>query len=190
MSSTSSEAAQTSRLVDWATALIRRASAGGLPDELLRPPRVADLSGIDDREFLARAAVSVGTAQCALVLARRRAGTRLISGRPLIELQAAGHRMARVAAQVALARASILAVCRDQDATVSTGSRAVACAAAAAEAAYAASHALVQIYGAAGTSDPEATAAFIACQTAAGSAGPPAELWLLAGRRRVEDIRP
>lgn len=141
--------------------------------------------GIADRELLALAAVAVGTAQRALVLARKRAGARIISGRPLIELQSAGHRLARAAALIALARAHVRAVCRDEDAGTGAGHRATACAAGAAEAAFACSQALVQIYGAAGTSDAEATAAFAACQSAASAAGPPARLWLEAGRRRA-----
>ncbi|WP_345637373.1 acyl-CoA dehydrogenase family protein [Rugosimonospora acidiphila] len=139
---------------------------------------------IADRELLALASVAVGTAQRAMVLARRRAGKRMISGRPLIELQAAGHRLARVAALITQARAYLRALCRDEDAGIGAGYRAAAGAAAAAEAAFACAQALVQIYGAAGTSDAEPAAAFAACQAAASAAGAPARLWLHAGSRR------
>ncbi|MFD7921591.1 acyl-CoA dehydrogenase family protein [Streptomyces sp. NPDC059740] len=157
------------------------------PDDA--PVRRAELTAdraraVADRDLLAHAAVAVGTAERALVLARRRAGSRTVAGRPLIEMQSTGHRLARVAALVAVARISVRRAAQDEAAGVAAGHRAPAVAAGAAEAAFAVSHALVQVFGAAGTGDPAAIAAFEACQAAGAAAGPPAELWLQAGRRR------
>jgi alkylation response protein AidB-like acyl-CoA dehydrogenase len=167
--------------VEWSHALIR-AAAVGRDTEALLAQRPAEPDS--DRDLLARAAVAVGTAQRALVLARKRAGTRFVAGRPLIEMQSTGHRLARVGAKLAVARISVLAASRDEDSGAGAGYRAPAVAAAAAEVAFAASHALVQVYGAAGTSDDAPVAAFQACQAVAGWVGPPAELWLRAARRR------
>lgn len=132
--------------------------------------------------------MALGAAQRALVLARHRAGSRFVGGRPLIERQSTGHRLARGSARIAVARATILAAGRDEDAGIAADYRAPASAAAAAEAAFACAQALVQVYGAAGTSDPAATAAFEACQSAGSAAGPAPRLWLQAGRRRGTDL--
>ena len=63
--------------------------ADGSTHWALRPPGGAGPVELDpaasravaDRDLLARAAVAVGTAQRALVLARKRAGTRMVAGR-------------------------------------------------------------------------------------------------------------
>ncbi len=169
----------------WLTGLTR-AAAAGRPTDPAHPPR--DDRDTADLVLLGRAAVTLGTAQRALVLARHRAGSRFVGGRPLIERQSTGHRLARGSAQVAVVRATVLAAGRDEDAGVAAGYRAPASAAAAAEAALLCAQALVQVYGAAGTSDPAATAAFEACQAAASAAGPAPGLWLQAGRRRGFDV--
>lgn len=174
-----------SRVHDWLTGL-SRAAAAGRPTDPAHPPR--DGRGAADLVLLGQAAVALGTAQRALVLARHRAGTRFVGGRPLIERQSTGHRLARGAAQIAVARATVLAAGRDEDAGIAAEYRAPASAAAAAEAAFTCAQALVQVFGAAGTSDPDATAAFEACQAAASAAGPVPRLWLQAGRRRPADV--
>ena len=176
----------------WLTGLTR-AAAAGRPADPARPPQrdgqpPREGRDLADLVLLGRAAVALGTAQRALVLARHRAGTRFVGGRPLIERQSTGHRLARGSAQIAVVRATVLAAGRDEDAGVAAGYRAPASAAASAEAAYACAQALVQVYGAAGTSDPEATAAFEACQAAATAVGPAPRLWLRAGRRRGLDV--
>lgn len=169
----------------WLVSLIRASASGAGPDRL-RP----ELSGVpaaatDDRELLARAAVAIGAGQHALVLARRRAGTRRVAGRPLIEFQSTGHRLAAASARVALARAALFEAGRCEE-EGGAGHQAPACAALAASAAFNAAQVLTQAFGAAGTSDPAATAAFEACQRAASAAGPPTQLWVQAGRRRLQ----
>lgn len=177
---------------DWLTGLIRAATAGR-PTDPTQPPQSGgqpprEGPDLADLVLLGRAAVTLGTAQRALVLARHRAGARFVGGRPLIERQSTGHRLARGSAQIAVVRATVLAAGRDEDAGIAARYRAPASAAAAAEAAFACAQALVQVYGAAGTSDPEATAAFEACQAAATAVGPAPGLWLRAGRRRAPDL--
>lgn len=167
--------------VEWVETVSATAANGRDTDALL-----ASRGGlVSDRELLARAAVSVGTAQRALILARKRAESRMVANSPLIERQSTGHRLARVAARLAMARASVRSACQDEDAGLGPGHHAPAAAAGAAEVAFAASYALVQVYGAAGTSDPDSVAAFAACQAAGSAAGPPARLWLQAGQRRT-----
>lgn len=147
-------------------------------------PRSADGAAVDGGDLIAQAEASLGAAGAALTLARDRAGSRWVAGSPLIEKQSTGHRLARAAAQLALARAGVLAAARSAQSGADAGHQAPACAAAAAEAALASAYALVQVYGAAGTSDAAPVAAFQACEAAATAAGPIPELWRMTGRRR------
>lgn len=137
-----------------------------------------------DRDLLALAAVAVGAGRRAVVLARERAWSRRVGGRPLIEKQATAHRLARAAAGLAMVHASLEHVCREADLGRLDGPAAPALAAAAAEAAAVASAALSQVYGAASTSDDAPAAAVVACQHAVEEIGPAALLWREAARRR------
>lgn len=165
-----------------------------VPAAVLRTRSAAEQAAdAGDHHLFTCAVDCLSAAEHALVLARRRAGSRTVAGRPLIEMQSTGHRIARVAARVAVARVSLDRARQAQDTAGEAGSgyRVTAAAAGAAEAAFAASYALVQVFGAAGTGDPRAIDAFEACQVAGSAAGPPAELWLqAAGRRRLQDADP
>ncbi len=164
--------------LEWVETSMQRA-AEGRPVDDLGPPA----SEAADRDLLGRAATAVGVGRRAVVLARERAGSRFIGGRPLIEMQSTGHRIARAAARIAVARGSVQAAAREHDAGSGAHHRVLATAAAAAEAAFACARALMQVYGAAGTSEAKPVGAFEACQSAGAALGPPAELWLQAGRR-------
>ncbi|MBB5805002.1 alkylation response protein AidB-like acyl-CoA dehydrogenase [Saccharothrix ecbatanensis] len=135
------------------------------------------------RDRVRGAAYHVGVARRAVELAADRVATRLLGGRPLVERQASAHRLARAAIAVELARVEVWEAACALDAGVDRHLSRTALATAV-EAAITAAHAVVQLHGAAGTSDPAVGAVYRAAYGAVDVWGPPSVLWRAAADER------
>lgn len=158
----------------------------GLP-ELAELPDVpldhAAATAVRDRDLVACAAYAVGIGRGCLESARERAGSRLIAARPLIEYQAAAHRLAESAVELAGARLAVWRSAALADEGRVVGHRAAVAAAAAVGASLDCAHTAVQIFGAAGTSDPRLVWLHRAAYGLTAVCGSPRALWREAGRR-------
>jgi hypothetical protein len=165
--------------------------AAGVADNLLS----ATVAGADDneayadRDMLACAAYAVGIGRRSLEIAQERASGRVITGRRLLEYQGPSHRLAQSSVDLVLARVSLWRSTRAADERRAMVYSAPAAVAACVSAALSCVHATVQIFGAAGTSDPEVTQLYCAAYDMAGICGSPAELWKSAGSRWISSIK-
>ncbi|GAA3427119.1 acyl-CoA dehydrogenase family protein [Streptosporangium sandarakinum] len=133
-----------------------------------------------DRDRLMVAAYLVGVARRALELARTRAASRLLGGRPLLERQAVAHEVARAAVTVETARLETWeAACREDVSHLNFTALASAL-----DAAVANAHVAVQLHGAAGTSHVQVTDVYSIAYRAAATWGPSSSLWRSAAARR------
>ncbi|MGW2317435.1 acyl-CoA dehydrogenase family protein [Streptomyces sp. NPDC001680] len=177
-------------------ALVRRTARGGwrLPDP--RPASLAALPGeatldaaasraVADRELLVLAAYACGVARRCLEVAQERAGRRVVAGRRLLEHQGTGHRIARGAVDLNLARVGLWRAAQGEDEGERAGYRAPAAAAACVAAALYCAHTVVQVFGAAGTSDPDVVRLFRTAGALPTVSGSPRKLWREAGERRL-----
>ncbi|HEX3786509.1 MAG TPA: acyl-CoA dehydrogenase family protein [Pseudonocardiaceae bacterium] len=138
-----------------------------------------DLPQID---LLSRAGYAVGVGRGCLELAQERAGDRVIAGRPLIEFQGPAHRLANVAVDLAAARVGLWRTAWWCDQGKVVAEQAAAAAAACVTAAVGCAHELVQIFGAAGTSEPDVVRRYQAAYELPALCGSPGELWRAAAR--------
>lgn len=157
---------------------------GELPDVVLDPSAV---EAVADRQLLAVAAYALGIARRCLRAAQERADGRTIAGRRLLEYQGTSHRLAQCAVDLAVARAGLRRTATGEDDGKPAAHRAPAAAAASVTAALDCAHTAVQIFGAAGTSNPEIIRLFRAAYALPALTGAPAELWRSAGIRRMQN---
>jgi alkylation response protein AidB-like acyl-CoA dehydrogenase len=146
----------------------------------------ATLARAHDRDRLRSAAHLVGVARHALVLARTRAATRRLGGRPLVERQAIAHLLARAALRLELARVEVAEAAwrHDQDDRSGRARALVLTALAlAAGAATGTTRVASQVYGAAGTSDPAVVDAYRTAHALAVAWGSSERLWRAAADR-------
>jgi alkylation response protein AidB-like acyl-CoA dehydrogenase len=139
------------------------------------------------RGRLRRAAYLLGVGRRAQELARSRAASRQLGGRPLIERQAAAHGIARCAIALEVARLEVASAAWHAERGRSWRFRVAAAAAAVVSASLHASRRSAQIHGAAGTSLPDVRAAYLIAHTLAGADGGEAALWDEASRLRTAD---
>jgi hypothetical protein len=163
----------------------------GGPPELADLPEVAldpaTAAAVRDRDLVACAAYAVGIGRGCLEAARERAGNRVIAAHRLIEYQGAAHRLAESAVELADARLAVWrsAALADEDRVL--GYRATGAAAAAVAACLECAHTAVQIYGAAGTSDPRLVSLHRAAYRVTAVCGSPRALWREAGKRALTE---
>lgn len=157
--------------------------AEAAPQVSLDPDRAQALA---DRDLLVRAAYTIGVARGALEFAQRRAATRAVGGRRLLEQQSTAHRLARAALAVSTARLGVWSAAWWEDTEGPCGHRAPAAAATALTAAVTCAHEAVQVFGAAGTSHTEITRLYQAAYATAQTCGPPSALWRAAADRWPE----
>lgn len=138
---------------------------------------------VADRELLAVAAYAVGIGRHCLEVAQRRAGERVIAGRRLLEYQGTSHRLARCAVDLCVARVGLWRAANAEDDGTGARHRAPAAAAACLSAALDCAHNVVQVYGAAGTSDPDVVRLFRTACSLAAITGSARTLWQAAGER-------
>lgn len=131
------------------------------------------------QDLLLRTAYAVGVGRRCVETAQRRAGDRVIAGRPLIEFQGPAHRLANAAFELACARVGLWRTAWEVD--QHRRSNVHAAAAAAVTAAVTCAHELVQTHGAAGTSDPSVVRLYEAAYALPALCGSPGELWRRAG---------
>lgn len=129
-----------------------------LPDEITLDGSTAQ--AVHDRGLLLVAAYACGVARRCLASAQERAGGRVVAGRRLLEHQGTAHRIARGAVDLTLARAGLWRAAQAEDEGERAGHRAPAAAAACVSAALDCAHTVVQVFGAAGTSDPQVVSMF------------------------------
>ncbi|MFE9429216.1 acyl-CoA dehydrogenase family protein [Kitasatospora sp. NPDC006697] len=176
--------------------LVRRTAGGGWRIAAALPSMSGALTGpvgldptaaraVDDRELLVLAAYACGVARQCLESAQQRAGRRVVAGRRLLEHQGTGHRIARCAVDLTLARVGLWRAALGEDTGERAGHRAPAAAAACLSAALDCADAVVQVFGAAGTSDPHVVRLFRAAGALPGELGSPRRLWHEAGERRL-----
>ncbi|WP_410633494.1 acyl-CoA dehydrogenase family protein [Amycolatopsis sp. cmx-4-83] len=142
------------------------------------------VAGFDlPREDLLRgAAYAVGVGRKCLELAQRRAGDRTVAGRPLIEHQGVAHRLANAAVELACARVGLWRTAWSRDRGKPPADRVYVATAVCVTAAVGCAHELVQIFGAAGTSEPVVTRLYRAAYGLPDVCGSPGELWRRVGR--------
>jgi hypothetical protein len=140
-----------------------------------------------DAALIGTAAALVGAGRRSHELAARRAGERVLSGRPLIERQGLAHDLARGALALDRARVGVWQAAWDLDAGDAAGHRAPAALADAAEAALRVSRSTCRVFGAAGTSASPAYAVYAYTHVLAGAHGPIDELWREAAARRFQE---
>lgn len=158
----------------------------GLPEVALGP---AVAAAVRDRDLVACAAYAVGIGRGCLEAARERAGSRVIAARQLIEYQGAAHRLAESAVELAGARLAVWRSAALADEGRALGYRAAAAAAAAVAACLECAHTAVQIFGAAGTSDPRLVSLHRAAYRVTAVCGSPRALWREAGKRALAEER-
>lgn len=143
---------------------------------------------VADRELLVAAAYAVGVGRRCLEAAQRRASTRVIAGRRLLQHQGTSHRLARCAVDLSMARAGLWRAALAEDDGEGAGHRAPAAAAASLTAALDCAHNLVQVFGAAGTSAPDIVRLFRTAYALPALTGPVRTLWQSAGMRRLPSL--
>jgi len=163
--------------------LVRRCRAGA-DAYASRPHAPAD--ALSDSELIARAAYAVGVGRSCLRLGQARAADRTVSGRRLIEFQGPAHRLGRAAVLLAEARIGVWRAAAAEDAGTPAGCAAAACAAAV-DAALDAAHEMVQLHGAAGTSDRRIVKLYQLAYSLPRVCGSPRLLWGRAGRQWLAD---
>ncbi|GAA4834517.1 acyl-CoA dehydrogenase family protein [Kitasatospora terrestris] len=174
----------------WARA--RRADADPreeLPAALARTTAAADprtARDVADRDLIALGAYAVGVGRRCLELAQQRASRRVVAGRRLLEHQGTSHRIARCAVDLVLARAGLWRAAQGEDQGERAAHRAPAAAAASLSAALDCAHTAVQVFGAAGTSDPDVVRLFRTAYSLGSVAGSARVLWQSAGTRRLQ----
>jgi len=145
-----------------------------------------------DAALVSTAATLVGAARRGQEVAARRAGTRTLGGRPLMERQALAHDLARRSVALDCARVGVWQAAWDLDQRNAASHRAPAALAFAAETALGVSRSACQVFGAAGTSGSAANAVYAYVHELAGAHGPLDELWREASAHRfgaVDDTR-
>ncbi|MFJ5680714.1 acyl-CoA dehydrogenase family protein [Streptomyces sp. NPDC093097] len=178
------------------TALVQRAGDGvwriayplrtALPGEITLDASTA--KAMDDRELLLIAAYACGVARRCLEVAQERAGQRVVAGRRLLEHQGTGHRIARCAVDLTIARVGLWRAAHGEDEGERAGHRAEAAAAACVSAALDCAHTVVQVFGAAGTSDPVVVRLFRMAYSLPAVSGSPRALWQSVGARRLPPL--
>lgn len=156
----------------------------GLPETTLDPAAAA---AVRDRDLVACAAYAVGIGRGCLEAAQERAGSRVIAARRLIEYQGAAHRLAESAVELAGARLGVWRSAALADEGRVLGYRAAAAAAAAVAACLECAHTAVQIFGAAGTSDPRVVSLYRTAYRVTAVCGSPRALWREAGKRALDE---
>lgn len=156
----------------------------GLPEVALDPAAAA---AVRDRDLVACAAYAVGIGRGCLEAAQERAGSRVIAARRLIEYQGAAHRLAESAVELASARLAVWRSAALADEGRVPGYRATGAAAAAVAACLECAHTAVQIFGAAGTSDPRLVSLHRAAYRVTAVCGSPRALWREAGQRALAE---
>jgi hypothetical protein len=151
-------------------------------------PTQAETQAVADRELLALAAYAVGIGRRCLELAQQRAAGRVVAGRRLIEHQGTSHRLARCAVDLTVGRVGLWRAAQGEDEGEPAGHRAPATAAACLSTALDCAHNLVQVFGAAGTSDPHVVRLFRTAYSLSAVAGPASALWRSAGARRLSSL--
>lgn len=144
---------------------------------------LTDKEAVRDRELLAIAAYALGVARSCLRAAQERAAHRIVANRPLLEYQGTSHRLAQCAVDLAVARAGLRRAASGEDDGEPAGHSAPAAAAASISTALDCAHTAVQVFGAAGTSNPEIVRLFRAAYALAEVTGSPRELWRASGKR-------
>jgi hypothetical protein len=138
---------------------------------------------ITDRDLLACSAYAVGIGRRCLELAHERARKRVVARRRLLEYQGVSHRLAEVALELSAARIGVWRTAWREDAGEPAGHLAPATAAACVAAVLTSAHTAVQIFGAAGTSDPTIVGLYRAAYDLADVCGSARSLWLRASSR-------
>jgi hypothetical protein len=143
-------------------------------------------------DLLAGAAYSVGIGRGCLELAQSRAAGQVVGGRRLLEYQGTSHRLAESALELVLARIGLwraaTALTRAQASAVQAEATAGAylvpsAVASCVSASLTSAHCTVQIFGAAGTSDPAVVDRYQAAYEMAAVCGSPQRLRRTAGAR-------
>ncbi len=137
-----------------------------------------------DRDLLTCAAYAVGVGRRCLEIAQDRAGERVLGGKRLLEHQSTAHRLAEAAVCLALARVGIWRCAGGRDEPQLGDHRLLAAVADAVMAGLACSRAAVQMFGAAGTSDPVMTWPYHTAHGMTAVCGSPRALWESAGDRQ------
>jgi hypothetical protein len=158
-------------------------ASGSLPEVTLGR---ADATAVDDRDLLMCASYAVGVGRRCLELAQERAGERVVAGRRLIEHQGVAHRLARSAFDLANARVGLWRVAWHEDRGSRAGHGAPAVTAGCVSVALDCAHEVVQMFGAAGTSDQQVVRLYRTAYGLPRLCGTPRELWRSAGARALD----
>ncbi|MFE4612667.1 acyl-CoA dehydrogenase family protein [Streptomyces niveus] len=169
----------------WRITAGQPAPLNALPEVELNASAAREVA---DRELLAVAAYAVGVGRRCLEAAQQRADARVIAGRRLLEYQGTSHRLARCAVDLSIARAGLWRAALAEDEGERAGHRAPACAAACLSTALDCAHNVVQVFGAAGTSDPAMVRLFRTAYSLPAVTGSVSALWRSAGARRLPSL--
>jgi hypothetical protein len=161
-----------------------RRAPRSLPDVAFEPEETLALA---DRDLLMCASYAVGVGRRCLELAQERADERVVAGRRLIEHQGVAHRLARSAFDLADARVGLWRVVWHEDQGSRAGHRAPAVTAGCVSVALDCAHEVVQMFGAAGTSDRRVVRLYRTAYGLPRLCGTPRELWRSAGARSLDD---
>lgn len=153
------------------------------PDVDLAAQRTASQKSVD-RDLLTCAAYAVGVARRSLEVAHDRASERVLGGRPLLEHQGTAHRLADAAVGLALARVGVWRSAGGRNEPQLGDHQLTAAVADAVTAGIACSRTAVQVFGAAGTSDPVITWLYCTAYGMTAVCGSARSLWESARDRR------